>query len=169
MLTNCLTACAHLTNTVSEIVWDICEKNRHFIISPLHSTLPLGGFPSEYRHPLWDGKTRMVSLPDGEKNFEDIFICFDVIHECDRWTDRQTLHDSNDRACIASRGKNHRIFMKFCTQQQILNWMNVTWSKWKSCIGQTRSSTERVSCFFNFAVCFVWWTKLATRQLFTAH
>jgi len=25
--------------------------------------------------------------------------------------------------------KNHRIFMKFCTQQQILNWMNVTWSK----------------------------------------
>ena len=25
--------------------------------------------------------------------------------------------------------KNHPIFMKFCTQQQILNWMNVTWSK----------------------------------------
>ena len=28
---------------------------------------PLGGFPSEYRLPLWDGKTRMVSLPDGEE------------------------------------------------------------------------------------------------------
>jgi len=27
--------------------------------------------------------------------------------------------------------KNHRIFMKFCTQQQILNWMNVTWWKMK--------------------------------------
>jgi len=27
--------------------------------------------------------------------------------------------------------KNHRIFMKFCTQQQILNWINVTWSKMK--------------------------------------
>jgi len=27
--------------------------------------------------------------------------------------------------------KNHLIFMKFCTQQQILNWMNVTWSKMK--------------------------------------
>jgi len=26
---------------------------------------------------------------------------------------------------------NHRMFMKFCTQQQILNWMNVTWSKMK--------------------------------------
>jgi len=27
--------------------------------------------------------------------------------------------------------KNHRILMKFCTQQHILNWMNVTWSKMK--------------------------------------
>jgi len=93
--------------------------------------------------------------------------------------------------------KNHRIFMKFGTRQQILNWMNVTWlktkiskiqdggrppfwkslyrhisaknhirfrwncvhssrfwtgwtprdQKWKSCVGQTPSSTERVSCF----------------------
>ena len=33
------------------------------------------------------------------------------------------------------------------TQQQILNWMNVTWSKLKkSCIGQTPSTTERISC-----------------------
>ena len=43
-----------------------------------------------------------------------MFIRFDVIHERDRRTDRQTdrqtdkrtLHDSIDRACIASRGKN---------------------------------------------------------------
>ena len=51
--------------------WDRARylwKNRHFIIPALHSTPPLGGFPSEYRHPLWYGKTRMVSLPDGEKN-----------------------------------------------------------------------------------------------------
>jgi len=27
--------------------------------------------------------------------------------------------------------KNHSISMKFCTEQQILNWMNVTWSKMK--------------------------------------
>jgi len=28
--------------------------------------------------------------------------------------------------------KNHQIFMKFCTQQQILNWMNVMCSKMKN-------------------------------------
>ena len=105
MLTNCLAACAHLTITVSEIQRDICEKV--VILSyPLAFDAPLGGFPSEYRHPLWDGKTRMVSLPDRKKNFQDIFIRFDVIHERDRETDRRTLDDSKDRACIASRGKN---------------------------------------------------------------
>jgi len=35
-----------------------------------------------------------------------MFIRFDVVHERDRRTDGQTLHDSKDRACIASRGKN---------------------------------------------------------------
>ena len=67
MLTNCLDACADLTVTVSEIQRDICEKNRHFIIPLLHSTPPLGGFPSECQHLIWYGKTRMVSLPDGGK------------------------------------------------------------------------------------------------------
>ena len=89
---------AHLTITVSEIQRDICE--RIVILSyPLHS--------SEYRHPLWDGKIRMVSLPDGEKISK---ICLFVLtwstNVMDRRTDRQTLHDSKDRACIASRGKN---------------------------------------------------------------
>jgi len=35
-----------------------------------------------------------------------MFVRFDVIHERDRQTDGQTLHDSIDRASIASRGKN---------------------------------------------------------------
>jgi len=38
-----------------------------FCLPHLHSTPPLGGFPSEYRHPVWYAKTRMVWLPDGEK------------------------------------------------------------------------------------------------------
>jgi len=55
--------------------------------------------------------------------------------------------------------KNHRTFMKFCTQQQILNWMNVTWSNMKkSCIGQTPSSTERISCFRHKAR---YWSKIS--------
>jgi len=66
MRTNCVAACAHLTITVSEIQRDICEKIG-ILSYPLHSTPPLGGFPSEHRHPLWDEKTRMVSLPDGKK------------------------------------------------------------------------------------------------------
>jgi len=42
---------------------------------------------------------------------EDMFVCFDRMHECDRHTDthrdRQTLHDDTGRTSIASRGKNH--------------------------------------------------------------
>ena len=86
MLTNYLAACAHLTITVSEIQRDICEKI--VILSyPLHSTPPLGGFPSEYRHPLCYGKTRMVSLPDGEKNSK---ISLFVLAQLRNVTDRQT-------------------------------------------------------------------------------
>ena len=42
-------------------------QNRVFLPHHLHSTPLLGGFRSEYRHPVWYGKTRMVWLPDGEK------------------------------------------------------------------------------------------------------
>ena len=45
---------------------EIFVKKSSFYHTPLHSTPPLEGFPSEYRHPLWDGKTRMVSLSGGE-------------------------------------------------------------------------------------------------------
>jgi len=108
-----LAACAHLTITVSEIERDICRKSS--FIPHLHSTSPLGGFPSEQRHPVWYGKTRMAWLPDGEKNFEDIFSCFGATHERDRRTDRRTDRRMPAIAvlCIASHGKNRPIVMKF--------------------------------------------------------
>ena len=43
--------------------------------TPLHSTPPFGRFPSEYCHPVWYGKTRMVKLPDGKKTLR---ICLTV-------------------------------------------------------------------------------------------
>jgi len=79
MLKNCLAACAHLTITVSEIERDIGENNGRkegFFHTPLHSMPPLGGFPSEYCHPVWYRKTRMVWLPDGEKIWK---ICLFVL------------------------------------------------------------------------------------------
>jgi len=77
-----------------------------FCLPHLHSTPPLGGSPSEYRHDVCNGKTRMVWLPDGEKILK---TCLFVLTKCtnvtDTHTDRQTPHDSIGRACIASRGK----------------------------------------------------------------
>ena len=47
----------------------------------------------------------MTWLPDGEKNFEDIFIRFGETHERDRQTDGRTPLAGIYRA-YASRGKN---------------------------------------------------------------
>ena len=70
---------AVLTQTVKP---DIGSESRFLPTAPAFDA-PVSGFQSEYRHPVWCGKTRMVWLPDSEKN-EDIFIRFDTMHERDR-------------------------------------------------------------------------------------
>ena len=45
----------------------IQAQNRNFCLPHLHSMPPLRGCPSEYRHDIWYGETRMVWLPDAEK------------------------------------------------------------------------------------------------------
>jgi len=98
MLTNCLAACAHLSITVSAIQRDICEKIG-ILSYHLAFDAPVRGFPSEYRHPLWYGKTRMVSLPDGEKISKiSLFVLAQLTNVTDRRTDGQTPGDSNSRA-----------------------------------------------------------------------
>jgi len=86
MLTNCLAACAHPTITVSEIERDIGRKSSFFSY-PLAFDAPVRGFPSEYRHPVSHGKTRMVWLPDGEKISK---ISLFVLTQLKNVTDGQT-------------------------------------------------------------------------------
>jgi len=91
MLTNYLAACAHLPITVSQIERDIGRKSSIFH-TPFYSTPPLGGFPSEYRHPVWDGKTRMVWLPEGEKNSKiSLFVFAQLTNVTDGQTDRHCM------------------------------------------------------------------------------
>jgi len=91
----------------------VCSEARYssriaFLPTTPAFDVPVWGFPSEYCHPVWHRKTRMAWLPAGEKNFEDIFIRFDVTHKRDRHTDTQTdtAWRHRPRLCIASRGKN---------------------------------------------------------------
>jgi len=74
----------------------------------LYSTPPLVVFPSEYRHPVWYGKTRMVWLADGEKIRRYVYSFWHNPRTWQTQTHRQT-HTARrhmPRLCIASRGKN---------------------------------------------------------------
>jgi len=65
-------ACCSLNGRSSN---QIASESR-FLPTDLHSTAPLGRFPSEYCHAVWYGKTRMVWLPDGEKKLRRYLYSF---------------------------------------------------------------------------------------------
>ena len=108
MLTNCLAACAHLSITISEIQRDICEK---IGISsyPLAFDAPVRGVPVGISAPslVWEFKTRMVSLPDGEKISKiSLFVLAQLTNVTDAQTDGHRVM-AIAALCIASHGKNY--------------------------------------------------------------
>ena len=87
------------------------SDNRWFLdfsLPHLHSTPALWGFRSEYRHAVWYRKTHNGVATRRWKNFEGIFICFDIMYE----RDGQTHRRHRPRLCIASTGNNDQILIR---------------------------------------------------------
>ena len=77
--------------------------NRDFCLPHLHSTPPLGGFPSEYCHDVWYGKLEWFGYPTVKKIWTYDYSFWQNVRT---WqTDGRTPHDGIGRACIASRGQ----------------------------------------------------------------
>ena len=86
---------------------DIRPESR-FLPTPPAFDAPIwgGGVQSEYRHPVWHGKTRMAWLPDGEKISKiSLFVLTQLTNVTDTQTlsDRQTPHDGIGRAYASHR------------------------------------------------------------------
>ena len=59
--------------------------------SAVDAPLGGGGFPSENRHPVWHGKTRMAWLPDGETNSKiSLFVLTQLTNVTDGHTHTHT-------------------------------------------------------------------------------
>jgi len=70
----------------------LLDQNRDFCLYRTCIRRPrYGGFPSEYRHPVWCGNTRMVWLPDGEKMLKiSLFVLTQLTNVTDTRTRGQT-------------------------------------------------------------------------------
>jgi len=88
---------------------DIGSESRFLPTLPAFDAPVRGEVPVGNRHPVWCAKTRMVWLHNGKKNFDDMFIRFDMIDKHDRHTETDRYTDTTwrhrPRLCIASRGK----------------------------------------------------------------
>ena len=72
---------------------DLLVENREFFLPHLYLAPPQGVTPSEFCQnvKMFDaGKTRMIGLPYGEKNYDDMLNRFHLIPERHGRTDRQT-------------------------------------------------------------------------------
>jgi len=77
----------HMSNTAISY----SSRNAFLPIPPAFDA-PVRGVPSEYRHPLWYGKTRMVWLPDGEKISKIfLFVLTQLTNVTDGRTDRHRM------------------------------------------------------------------------------
>ena len=66
------------------------SSQSRFLPTPLVFDAPVRGFPSEHRHPVWYGKTRMVWLLNGEKISKiSLFVLTQSTNVTDTQTDRE--------------------------------------------------------------------------------
>ena len=73
---------------------DIGSESRFLPTLPAFDAPVRGEVPVGNRHPVWCAKTRMVWLHNGKKNFDDMFIRFDMIDKHDRHTETDRYTDT---------------------------------------------------------------------------